>query len=148
MNNGTLAHLTEQAEQARTQAAKVLADDRNNTQKIEQQLKVLKDYRNEYAQQLQLQLMAGMKPSMLSTYRSFLVSLDNAILQAQQTLAQHQQKVSSSQQTWRDKQQRWQSFDLLQTRQQQQIRQRAERREQNLTDELSMASYLRQQKKA
>ncbi|WP_258807820.1 flagellar export protein FliJ [Pseudidiomarina sp. CB1] len=147
MNSVALAHLTEQAEKARTQAAQLLAEDRNNKEKIAQQLQMLQQYRHEYALQLQQQMRIGIQSTMLGTYRAFLASLDRAIAQAQEALAQNEERIAKSKQKWLEKQRRWQSFDLLQERQHTSIKQQRERAEQRQNDELSLTMYLRHRRK-
>lgn len=143
MNSVALAHLTEQAEKARTQAAQLLAEERNNKEKIAQQLQMLQQYRHEYAMQLQQQMRIGIQSTMLTTYRAFLASLDRAIQQAQNALAQNEERVAKTKEKWLEKQRRWQSFDLLKERQDVTARDQQERAEQRHNDELSLTMYLR-----
>ncbi|PWW13767.1 MULTISPECIES: flagellar export protein FliJ [Pseudidiomarina] len=145
MNSTALSLLTERAEQARTEAAVLLASERQNKVKISQQLQVLQQYRNEYAAQLQQQLQAGLPTVMVTTYRRFLSSLDQAITQAQQALVQQQQKVAHSTKHWQQQQQQLQSYQTLAQRQQDKAQQQQNKREQKLADELSIAMYVRQQ---
>lgn len=143
MNKVALAHLADQAERARTEAARLLAEDRTNTKKIAMQLQALQDYRRDYSLQLEQHMRVGIHASMLATYRAFLVSLDKAITQAQVALSQQQQRESSSQQKWLNKQQRLRSFELLKERQQREENRLAERADQRLTDDMSLTMYQR-----
>lgn len=144
MNTVVLAHLTEQAEKARTEAAQLLAEDRQNKQKIALQLQTLQQYRNDYAEQLQHQMKQGMASHLLNNYRQFLGSLDHAITRAQDALLDQQQKVDSSQQHWMTKQRKLASYETLSDRKQVAAQRVMNKREQKMADELSLAMYMRQ----
>ena len=144
MNSVVLAHLTEQAEKARNEAARLLADERQNKQKIAQQLQTLQQYRNDYALQLQQQMRAGIASHLLNNYRQFLASLDVAIQRAQNALLNQESKVDKSQQHWQTKQRKLASYETLAERKHTAAVKVANKREQQLADELSLAMYMRQ----
>lgn len=144
MNSVVLAHLTEQAEKARNEAAKLLAEERQNKQKIAQQLQTLQQYRNDYAVQLQQQMQNGIATHLLTNYRHFLASLDHAIQRAQNALLDQEGKVDKSQQLWQTKQRKLASYETLVDRKQAAAIKVANQREQKLADELSLAMYMRQ----
>lgn len=144
MNSVVLAHLTEQAEKARTEAAQLLAEERQNKQKIALQLQTLQQYRNDYAEQLQLHMQQGIASHLLTNYRQFLLSLDSAISRAQNALVDQQTKVDNSQQHWMSKQHKLASYETLHGRQQTAAQRVTNKREQKLADELSLAMHMRQ----
>lgn len=143
MNPVVLEHLTEQAEKARTEAARLLAEERHNKQKIAQQLATLQHYRQDYAVQLQAQLQQGLAGHLLQNYQRFLASLEAAIQRAEQALTTQQQKVDQQQQHWLQQQRTLASYETLQERQHQAALHQMNQREQKLNDELSIAMYLR-----
>lgn len=144
MNSVVLAHLTEQAEKARNEAARLLAEERQNKQKIAQQLQTLQQYRNDYAVQLQQQMQNGIAGHLLNNYRHFLASLDSAVKRAQEALLSQQSKVDKSQQHWQTKQRKLASYETLADRKASAAVKVANKREQKLADELSLAMYMRQ----
>lgn len=144
MNSVVLAHLTEQAEKARTEAAQLLAEDRQNKQKIALQLQTLQQYRSDYAEQLQLHMQQGIASHLLNNYRQFLLSLDSAVSRAQDALVDQQTKVDHSQQQWMTKQRKLASYETLHGRQQTAAQRVINKREQKLADELSLAMHMRQ----
>ena len=144
MNSVVLAHLTEQAEKARNEAARLLAEERQNKQKIAQQLQTLQQYRNDYALQLQQQMQAGIASHLLANYRQFLASLDNAVQRAQEALLNQQSKVDKSQQHWQTKQRKLASYETLVDRKEAAAMKVMNKRDQKLADELSLAMYMRQ----
>lgn len=144
MNSVVLAHLTEQAEKARNEAAKLLAEERHNKQKIAQQLQTLQQYRNDYATQLHDQMQHGMATHLLNNYRQFLASLDYAVQRAQNALVDQESKVDKSQQHWQTKQRKLASYETLSDRKQAAAVKVANKQEQKLADELSLAMYMRQ----
>src|SRR5690554_372291 len=135
MNSVVLAHLTEQAEKARNEAAKLLAEERHNKQKIALQLQTLQQYRNDYAAQLQDQMQHGMASYLVNNYRQFLASLDYAVQRAQSALVDQETKLDKSQQHWQTKQRKLASYETLSDRQQAAAVKVANKREQKLTDE-------------
>lgn len=144
MNTVVLAHLTDQAEKARNEAAKLLAEERQNKQKIALQLQTLQQYRNDYAVQLQQQMQNGIASNLLSNYRQFLASLDSAVTRAQNALVDQENKLDKSQQFWQTKQRKLASYETLVDRKQAAEVKIAMKREQKLADELSLAMYMRQ----
>lgn len=144
MNSVVLAHLTEQAEKARNEAARLLAEERQNKQKIAQQLQTLQQYRNDYAVQLQQQMQNGIAGHLLANYRQFLASLDSAVKRAQEALLSQQSKVDKSQQHWQTKQRKLASYETLTDRKAAAEVKVANKREQKLADELSLAMFMRQ----
>lgn len=144
MNPVVLDHLIDQAEQARTEAARLLAEERHNKQKIAQQLATLQHYRHDYAVQLQTHLQQGMAGHLLQNYQQFLYSLDSAIQRAQQALLEQEHKVDQQQQHWLQQQRALASFETLQERQHKAAMYQLNKREQKLNDELSIAMYVRQ----
>lgn len=127
--------LTELSRKARDQAAIVLAQDRHKQRQVEQQLEVLRGYRQEYARQLQVMLSSGISTAQLSNYQRFLAQLDETIAQAGASIEQQSRRVEASRRNWQREQRQLTSFDALANRRAAQALHQALRREQKLADE-------------
>ncbi|MCL7461872.1 flagellar export protein FliJ [Pseudomonas sp. NW5] len=128
------------AREAVDQAARLLASERTTQQQVQQQLKMLDEYRLEYARRMQEAMCQGIDPASLANYRQFLASLDQAITRARQTLLTQQQKVENSQRAWQAQHRTLNAYCTLSERRQQAETLRANRREQRDTDEVSSRS--------
>lgn len=127
--------LTELSRKARDQAAVVLAQDRHKQRQVEQQLDVLRNYRQDYARQLQAMLSSGISTAQLANYQRFLAQLDETIAQAGASIEQQSRRVEVSRRNWQREQRQLTSFDALASRRAAQVLHQALRREQKLTDE-------------
>ena len=127
--------LTELSRKARDQAAIVLAQDRHKQRQVEQQLEVLRGYRQDYARQLQVMLSSGISTAQLSNYQRFLAQLDETIAQAGASIEQQSRRVEASRRNWQREQRQLTSFDALANRRAAQALHQALRREQKLADE-------------
>ncbi|BBI58869.1 hypothetical protein HSBAA_01750 [Vreelandella sulfidaeris] len=99
MSTSQLAMLTGLAKDARDQAGKVLAQERQTEQQTTAQLQSLLSYRAEYAERLQKAMRDGIDPATMYNYQQFLASLDAALSRARQALAAQQASVQQSQRT-------------------------------------------------
>ena len=102
--HGALATLKDLAEKEVEDAARLLGEMRRGCQQAEEQLKMLIDYQNEYRNNLNSDMSAGM-------------TLEKAITQHRQQLNQWTQKVDIALNSWREKKQRLQAWQTLQERQ-------------------------------
>ena len=125
----------ELSRKARDQAAVVLAQDRHKQQQIEQQLEVLRTYRQDYALQLQALLSSGISTAQLSNYQRFLTQLDETIAQAGASIEQQARRVDVSRRNWQREQRQLTSFDALASRRAAQALHQALRQEQKMSDE-------------
>ncbi|WP_148253898.1 flagellar export protein FliJ [Aidingimonas lacisalsi] len=138
--------LVELARDARDNAAKALADERQSQQQARAQIDTLEGYRLEYARRLQSAMHSGIDPASMQNYQQFLHSLDAAIGRAKQTLAQQKQRVTKSQQQWQQKQRTLSSYDTLVSRREARERQAQHRREMRFNDEMSANMQARRQR--
>lgn len=127
--------LLELSRKARDQAAIVLAQDRHKERQVEQQLEVLCNYRQDYAQQLQTLLSSGISSAQLANYQHFLAQLDETIAQAAASIEQQSRRVEISHRNWQREQRQLTSFDALASRRAIQALHQTLRREQKLADE-------------
>ena len=92
--HGALATLKDLAEKEVEDAARLLGEMRRGCQQAEEQLKMLIDYQNEYRNNLNSDMSAGMTSNRWINYQQFIQTLEKAItqhrLQAWQTLQERQ----------------------------------------------------------
>ncbi|MDM7482521.1 MAG: flagellar export protein FliJ [Halomonas sp.] len=144
MSNHQIDMLTGLARDARDQAGKLLAQERQTEQQTEAQLASLSRYRVEYAERLQQAMREGIDPATMYNYQQFLASLDAALSRARQALAAQQKRVQQSQQNWQQEQRRLSSYDTLASRRLLEEHRRQARHEQKANDELVTNRMARQ----
>ena len=110
MSHNQLDMLTDLARDARDQAGKLLAQERQTQQQTEAQLQSLNRYRVEYAERLQHAMRDGIDPATMYNYQQFLASLDAALVRARQALTAQQKRVQQSQQHWQQEQRKLSSW--------------------------------------
>jgi len=135
--------LTELARDARDQAGQLLAHERKNETQIKAQQETLMEYRQEYAAQLQKLMLEGVDPVTLHNYRQFLMSLDSSIEKAGQALYQQQGRVNATKEQWQQQQKKLSSYSTLGERRAAQERKKAQRIEQNQTDDMTTTRHSR-----
>ncbi|MBN7795831.1 flagellar export protein FliJ [Parahaliea mediterranea] len=136
MNRGKpLDTLIELARKARDGAGKALAQERQQSRQTAMQLDTLRQYRREYASQMQIVLQGGTDAATLANYRDFLQSLDAAIERAGQALEQQEKRVDNRREHWRQEQRKLSSYDTLAERRAQRERSSEQRREMLQNDE-------------
>ena len=106
--HGALATLKDLAEKEVEDAARLLGEMRRGCQQAEEQLKMLIDYQNEYRNNLNSDMSAGMTSNRWINYQQFIQTLEKAITQHRQQLNQWTQKVDIALNSWREKKQRLQ----------------------------------------
>ncbi|AVI61809.1 flagellar export protein FliJ [Halomonas sp. GFAJ-1] len=144
MSHSQLDILTGLARDARDQAGKLLAEERQTQQQTEAQLESLNRYRAEYAERLQLAMRDGIDPATMYNYQQFLASLDAALSRARQALAAQQKRVQQSQQHWQQEQRKLSSYDTLASRRLLEEHRRQERHEQKASDDFVTGRLARQ----
>ncbi|NGO90796.1 MAG: flagellar export protein FliJ [Halomonas sp.] len=144
MSNHQIDMLTDLARDARDQAGKLLAQERQTEQQTEAQLASLSRYRVEYAERLQQAMRKGIDPATVYNYQQFLASLDAALSRARQALTAQQKRVQQSQQNWQQEQRRLSSYDTLASRRLLEEHRRQARHEQKANDELVTNRMARQ----
>jgi len=123
MSHNQLDMLTDLARDARDQAGKLLAQERQTQQQTEAQLQSLNRY----------------------NYQQFLASLDAALVRARQALTAQQKRVQQSQQHWQQEQRKLSSYDTLASRRLLEEHRRQARYEQKATDDFVTSRVARQQ---
>ncbi|MFI0473492.1 flagellar export protein FliJ [Halomonas sp. HMF6819] len=135
MQHSQLDILTDLARDARDQAGKLLAEERQSQHQTQAQLDSLSRYRAEYAERLQTAMRDGIDPATMFNYQQFLASLDAALSRARQALTAQQKRVQQSQQHWQQEQRKLSSFDTLASRRSLEEHRRQERADQKANDE-------------
>lgn len=124
------------ADDATLQLARLIAAEQDAATK----LKLLADYREEYAQRFQAAAQDGLTPQQWRNFQDFLARLDDAISQQQQTVAHSQRNTAAGQAAWQSQQVRLKAIDTLSVRHVRSETIRIERQEQKLVDELAARS--------
>ena len=145
MSHNQLDMLTDLARDARDQAGKLLAQERQTQQQTEAQLQSLNRYRVEYAERLQHAMRDGIDPATMYNYQQFLASLDAALVRARQALTAQQKCVQQSQQHWQQEQRKLSSYDTLASRRLLEEHRRQARYEQKAADDFVTSRVARQQ---
>lgn len=101
--HGALATLKDLAEKEVEDAARLLGEIRRGCQQAEEQLKMLIDYQNEYRNNLNSDMSAGITSNRWINYQQFIQTLEKAITQHRQQLNQWTQKVDIALNSWREK---------------------------------------------
>lgn len=136
----TLIDLTrERVDKAGSTLGKLIVERRG----AEQQLNMLKEYRQDYAGRLADAGQNGITAANYHNFTRFLATLDEAILQQTRVMTHLDRSIDAGKENWRTVQRRLHSYETLQTRQKQQQTAIETRREQLMTDELSAAIYRR-----
>lgn len=136
----TLIELTQnRVDDAGSQLGKLISERRSAAQ----QLDVLKEYRQDYANRLNTAGQTGMTASNYHNFTRFLATLDDAIVQQTRLMSHMDHNINVSKENWRSQQQRLHSYETLNTRRNQQRIAFENRREQRLSDELSAAIHRR-----
>lgn len=143
MNARPLETLIELAREARNKAGQLLASERDNQRQLNDQLELLKRYRGEYAEQLQVRMDQGIDLASLQDYQTFLASVDHAIARAREGLEAQQRTMIRYQEQWQQRQRRLSSYDTLASRRAAHQLSCEARAELRLQDETSNNLYVR-----
>lgn len=136
----TLIELSKKrVDSAGTQLGQLVNEQRN----AENQLDVLKEYREDYASRLTGAGQNGITASNYRNFTRFLATLDDAIVQQTRVMMHLDHNISVSKENWRSEQQRLHSYETLKTRRVQKHMAIENRREQIMSDELSAAIHRR-----
>jgi flagellar FliJ protein len=125
------------ARESADEAARVLGRLNNERKQAEQQLAVLRDYRQDYLVRLQKIMQTGMSAADCHNYQRFIGTLDDAISQQADALAALDARLVKSRLHWQQQQRKLNAFDTLAQREAHAERVVAERREQRANDEHS-----------
>jgi flagellar FliJ protein len=130
-----LGTLIELAQSRTDQATRRLGELQSAQLSAADKLQLLRDYRQDYLEQLNQRMHRGLALAQLCNYQAFLSTLDGAIEQQAAMAEQAHQRLDSGRRDWRQSKQKLNAYDTLASREAQ-ARQRAQgRREQQVSDE-------------
>lgn len=109
----------------------------------EEQLATLQEYRQDYAERLQLATQGGLTATNYHNFRQFIATLDDAISQQNKTVAQIDLKIEQGRALWNQEKRKLSSFETLQSRYARQQALREARNEQRSNDEISANLFRR-----
>jgi flagellar FliJ protein len=141
----SLPILIDLAKDGADKAGKLLQQLTTERSNAEQQLSMLQEYRQDYAERLQKATETGLSASNYHNFRQFIATLDEAISQQNRVVAQIINKLEAGRQYWHAEKRRLSSYEALQARETRQQVLRDNRTEQIASDEISASLYRRLQ---
>ena len=140
-NKLPLATLIELAQNKTDEATRRLGQLQTARTSAADKLEMLLQYRQEYLDQLQVQMGAGVPSAQLRNYRNFIATLDTAIEQQHAVTAQADTRLATGRGDWQSSQRRLNSFDTLAGRVRPQAMLVLHKREQRHNDERSARQF-------
>jgi flagellar protein FliJ len=105
-------------------------------------LKMLEDYRSEYAQRLREATLQGVTPTVLLNYQDFLARIDEAILQQRRAVENSEQSTKAGQEHWRSQNKQLKALDTLSQRHDARERYQENKLDQKLQDEFAARKFV------
>ena len=102
---------------------------------VEQKLKMLEDYRQEYNERFVQAARDGLSPDAWRNYSAFIAKLDDAIAAQRKVVEQSRTRTVEGQQAWLAQRTKLKAFDTLAQRHQQTVARSEARQEQKQSDE-------------
>lgn len=122
--------------QTRTdEAARKLGELIAGERSVEQKLKQLEDYRQEYHERFMQAVRDGIGPEAWRNFTAFIGRLDDAIAMQRGIVERSRAQTAQGQQSWLDQRNRLKAFDTLSQRHQAGVSRSEAKQEQKLTDE-------------
>ena len=142
-NNKQLQTLLKFEQEKEQQAANTLRNAENDYQQNLIRLQSVADYRLEYMSRLSQRSSTGIDSATYNHFHAFISKLDNASEQVK--IAMHQAKalVTQSKQLWLKQRQKVQAVEMLAEKRSQALEKIANKKEQNMFDEISTQQFLR-----
>lgn len=140
-NKLPLATLIELAQNKTDEATRRLGQLQTAHTSAAEKLEMLQRYRQEYLDQLQVQMGAGVPAAQLRNFRNFIATLDAAIEQQRAVTVQADTRLATGRGDWQNSQRRLNSFDTLAGRVRLQEMAVQNRREQRDSDERSARQF-------
>ncbi|ATE59423.1 flagellar export protein FliJ [Thauera sinica] len=135
MSRFHLQPLLDLAQTRTDEAARRLGELIASERTVEQKLKLLEDYRQEYHDRFMQAVRDGIGPDAWRNYSAFLGRLDDAVAVQRKAVEQSRQQTAQGQQNWLAQRNRLKAFDTLSQRHQAGVARSEAKREQKLTDE-------------
>ena len=134
-NPSVIETLIELTMQQSEEAAKRLGQATRQSEQAQEKLDLLRQYRQEYVEQLQAQLSQGLNVAGHANFLRFIQGLDRAILQQDAAVLQSQRLVERERESWREHERKRLSYGTLVQRARQDALHRANRQDQKQIDE-------------
>lgn len=132
-----LQTLIDLAREGADDAARELGQCNIKRDTADQQLGMLRDYRQDYLEKLQSAMQTGLTAADCHNYQRFIATLDDAIAQQVNVLQHAEQQLAVGRERWQQAQRKLNSFETLRERQARAQAQVDARREQRANDEYS-----------
>ena len=100
-------------------------------------LQMLEQYREEYAQRMSEAVRNGLTPTALLNFQSFILRIDEAIVQQRVVVANSEKNTRQGQQQWQEQNKQLKAIDTLSQRHELRERYRENRSDQKLQDEFA-----------
>ena len=130
-----LETLIDLAQRETDDAAKRLGAALKAAEATEQQLKMLYEYREDYARRFEQTMAAGMTPMAYRNFQAFMGKLDNAIGGQQEVVRHAQRRSEMEKTTWQNAERKRMSYTTLESRAQEQVLKLEAKRDQKAMDE-------------
>ncbi|CAN7589453.1 flagellar export protein FliJ [Polaromonas sp. LjRoot131] len=140
-NKLPLATLIELAQNKTDEATRRLGQLQTARTSAAEKLEMLQRYRQEYLDQLQVQMGSGVPAAQLRNFRNFIATLDAAIEQQRAVTVQADTRLATGRGDWQNSQRRLNSFDTLAGRVRLQEMAVQHKREQRDSDERSARQF-------
>lgn len=137
----SLDTLIDLATEQRDAAAVTLGRLHGDRAEVQAQLDALYSYRDEYRQQLENAMRAGLSMTCLENYKQFLTALDAAIEQQRNHLEHSDARLDQGRHEWQSRQKKLKSFDTLAQRRQTALDRHETQREQNQIDDYANQTH-------
>jgi len=134
-NTSALETLIELAQRDSDDAAKRLGVALKAVEEAEQKLQMLLGYRDDYANRLDQQQMAGITPFAYQNFVAFVGKLDNAINGQREVLKHAQYKSDQEKKTWQESERKRLSYRTLNERAVAEAQKIADKRDQKMMDD-------------
>ena len=143
-NKLPLATLIELAQNKTDEATRRLGQLQNAHTSAAGKLEMLLQYRQEYLDQLQHQMQAGLSSSHVRNFQNFIGTLDGAIEQQRALTVQADTRLAHGRGDWQNNKRRLNSFDTLSNRvRQQEVRTLGKKEQRDSDERTSRQFYLR-----
>jgi flagellar FliJ protein len=126
-------------------AANTLREAENDYQQNLIRLQSVADYRLEYMKRLSQRSSIGLDSATFTHYHAFISKLDYASSQVEIAMKQAKSLVAQSKTLWLKQRQKVQAVEMLAAKRQRQLTKIANKKEQNMFDEIATQQFIRRQ---
>jgi flagellar export protein FliJ len=141
MDENNLAMLIELAVTSRDAAASRVAQQKAQLEQARKQLELLRGYQRDYDRRAQATLSQGCDVAAQDNLRAFTAKLQTAVDAQTREVAKRESAAQAAQAEWQQMEQRVRSLEKLAQRRRDEVRQRADRREQKTNDEVASSRH-------